>query len=109
MRKFLTGAILFFSNSLSYAEEVDPNIALIQHSFEAYLKDFIARDATRLATHFQFPSVNQLTTPTSVFNTKEEIIKFWESYPLQEGYAYSTTDSQENNRLTDHIYYIDHD
>ena len=109
MRKFLTGAILLFSISLSYAEEVDPNIALIQHSFEAYLKDFIARDATRLATHFQFPSVNQLTTPTSVFHTKEEIIKFWESFPLQDGYAYSTTDSLEIHRLSDPIYYLDLD
>ena len=60
MKKLLTGAILLFSISLSYAEEVDPNIALIQNSFEAYLKDFIARDAAGLATHFQFPSINAL-------------------------------------------------
>ena len=88
MKNFFVGAILLFSISSSYGEEVDPNIALIQNSFEAYLKDFIARDAVGLATHFQFPSINQLTNPNSVFHTKEEIIKFWESFPLQDGYAY---------------------
>ena len=70
MKKLLIAAILLFSISLSYAEEVDPNIALIQNSFEAYLKDFIARDAAGLATHFQFPSLIQVTTPDSVFHTK---------------------------------------
>ena len=76
MKKLLIAAILLFSISLSYAEEVDPNIALIQNSFEAYLKDFIARDAAGLATHFQFPALIQLTTPDSVFHTKEEITKY---------------------------------
>ena len=52
MNKLFTGAILLFSISISYAEEVDPNISLIQTSFEAYLKDFIARDSIGLATHF---------------------------------------------------------
>ena len=104
MKQLLTGAILLFSISLSYAEEVDPNIALIQNGFEAYLKDFIARDAAGLATHFQFPSLIQVTTPDSVFHTKEEIIKYWESFPLQDGYAYSTTDSLEIHRLSDPIY-----
>ena len=48
MKKFLVGAILLFSISSSYAEEVDPNIALIQNSFEAFLRDFIARDTVGL-------------------------------------------------------------
>ncbi len=109
MNKLLIGAILLFSISFSYAEKIDPNISLIQTSFEAYLQDFIARDSIRLATHFQFPSINQLTTPSSVFHTKEEIIKFWESFPLQDGYAYSTTDSLEIHRLSDPIYYLDVD
>ncbi len=106
MKKLLIAAILLFSISLSYAEEVDPNIALIQNSFEAYLKDFIARDAAGLATHFQFPSLIQLTTPDSVFHTKEEITKYWESFPLQDGYAYSTTDRLEIHRLSGLIYYL---
>ena len=109
MKQLLTGAILLFSISLSYAEEVDPNIALIQNGFEAYLKDFIARDATGRATHFQFPSLIQVTTPDSVFHTKEEITKYWESFPLQDGYAYSTTDSLEIYRLSGPIYYLDLD
>jgi len=106
MKQLLTGAILLFSISLSYAEEVDPNIALIQNSFEAYLKEWIARDATGLDTHFQFPSVNQLTSPNSVFDSKENIINFWESRTLQDGYAYSATDSLEIHRLSDPIYYL---
>ena len=59
MKKSLIGAILLFSMSLSHADEIDPNIALIQNSFEEYLKDFITRDAAELATHFQLPSINQ--------------------------------------------------
>lgn len=106
MKKLLVAAILLFSISLSYAEEADPNIALIQNSFEAYLKDFIARDSAGLATHFQFPSLIQVTTPDSVFHTKEEITKYWESFPLQDGYAYSTTDSLEIYRLSGPIYYL---
>ena len=109
MNQTLVGAIFLFSISLSYAEEIDPNIVLIQNSFQAYLKDFIARDATGLATHFQFPSVNQLTKPDSVFHTKEEITEFWASFPLQGGYAYSMTDSLEIHRLSDPIYYLDLD
>ena len=109
MKQLLAGAILLFSISVSFAEEEDPNIALIQRSFEAYLQDFIARDATALATHFQFPSINQITTPNSVFLKKEEIITFWESFPLQDGYAYSTTDSLKIQRLSDPIYYLDLD
>ena len=96
MKNFLVGAILLFSISSSYAEEVDPNIALIQNSFEAFLKNFIARDAVGLATHFQFPSINQLTNPSSVFHTKEEFIKFWESFPLQDGYAYRRRTAQKS-------------
>jgi len=109
MKKFLIVAILQLATSLSYAEEVDPNIALIQNSFEAYLKEWIARDATGLDTHFQFPSVNQLTSPSSVFDSKEDIINFWESRTLQDGYAYSATDSLEIHRLSDPIYYLDFD
>ena len=37
--KNLIVAILQLATSLSYAEEVDPNIAHIQNSFEAYLKE----------------------------------------------------------------------
>ena len=56
MKKFLIVAILQLATSLSYAEEVDPNIALIQNSFEAYLKEWIARDATGLDTLLQLIS-----------------------------------------------------
>ena len=109
MKQFLTGVIVLFSANLYCAQETDPNVALIQEEFEAYLRDFIARDAVSLATHFQFPSINKLVIPNSVFHTKEEIIKFWESFPLQDGYAYSTTDSLEIHRLSDPIYYLDLD
>jgi hypothetical protein len=109
MKQFLIGAILLFSMSLSHADEIDPNIALIQNSFAEYLKDFIARDAAGLATHFQLPSINQLTTPNSVFHTKEELINFWQSFPLQDGYSYSTSDSLKIQRLSGSIYYLDLD
>jgi len=52
------------------------------------------------------PSVNQLASPSSVFDTKEDIINFWESRTLQDGYAYSATDSLEIHRLSDPIYYL---
>jgi hypothetical protein len=55
------------------------------------------------------PSVNQLTSPSSVFDTKEDIINFWESRTLQDGYAYSAADSLEIHRLSDPIYYLDFD
>ena len=109
MKQILIGAILLLAVSFSYAQEEDPNITLIQNSFEAFLKDFIARDAAGLATHFQFPSVNQITNPASVFHTKEEITKFYASLTLQDGYAYTLTDSLEIHRLSDLIYYLDLD
>jgi hypothetical protein len=109
MKQFLIGVILLFSANLSYAQEIDPNIELIQKEFEAYLEDFIARDAVELATHFQFPSINKAAIPNSVFHTKEEITEFWDSFPLQDGYAYSTVDNLEIHRLADPIYYLDLD
>jgi hypothetical protein len=109
MKQFLTGVIVLFSVNLYCAQETDPNVALIQKEFEAYLRDFIARDAVLLATHFQFPSINKLVIPNSVFHTKEEITEFWDSFPLQDGYAYSTVDNLEIHRLADPIYYLDLD
>jgi len=109
MKQILIGAIFLFSISLSYAEEIDPNIVLIQNSFDAFQKDFIARDAGALATHFQFPSLMQITTPNSVFHTKEEITEYWDSFPLQDGYAYSTIDNLIIHRLSGPIYYADFD
>ena len=73
MKKFLVGAILLFSISSSYAEEVDPNIALIQNSFEAFLKNFIARDAVGLATHFQFPFNKSAHEPQQCLSYKRGI------------------------------------
>jgi len=109
MKQFLTGIIVLFSVNLYSAQETDPNIALIQKEFEAYLRDFIARDAVSLATHFQFPSINKLVIPNRVFHTKEEITEFWGSFPLQDGYAYSAVDKLEIHRLADPIYYLDLD
>ena len=109
MKQILIGAILLLAVSFSYAQEEDPNITLIQKNFDAFQKDFISRDADALATHFQFPSLMQITTPDSVFHKKKEITEFWDSFPLQDGYAYSTIDNLIIHRLSGPIYYAGFD
>ena len=100
---FISIALLFVSN-ISLAQQVDTNIELIQNAFNAYLEDFIDRDADKIATHFQFPSMSQASKPDSIFYSLEEITQFWETFPLQNGYAYSTVDDMTISRLSSSIY-----
>ena len=100
---FISIALLFVSN-ISLAQQVDTNIELIQNAFNAYLEDFIDRDADKIATHFQFPSMSQASNPDRIFHSLEEITQFWETFPLQNGYAYSTVDNMAISRLSSSIY-----
>ena len=104
MNKLFVGMVLLFALNISHAQQMDTNIELIQNAFNAYLEDFIDRDADQIATHFQFPSMNQIGNPARVFHSLEEITKFWETFPLQNGYAYSTVDDMAINRLSSSIY-----
>ena len=104
MNKLFVGMVLLFALNISHAQQMDTNIELIQNAFNAYLEDFIDRDADQIATHFQFPSMNQIGNPARIFHSLEEITKFWETFPLQNGYAYSTVDDMAINRLSNSIY-----
>ena len=108
MKKFSSGLALIFLASLSYGQSTDSDAELIRNEFDAYHNDFVARDFDAIATHFQVPAMFK-TTPNVIATTHEEVMEFFSSFPLQEGYAYSLIDQVEVHRLAEPIYYLDLD
>ena len=104
MNKLFVSVGLLLALNISHARQMDTNIELIQNAFNAYLEDFIDRDAAQIATHFQFPSLNPIGNPASIFHSLEEITKFWETFPLHNVYAYSTVADMALHRLSSSLY-----
>ena len=109
MKKLIVSAIFWFLFNLSHAQEADPNIALIQKEFDAYLEDFVERDTVSIAKYFQYPSIFKAVTPNIIFNTEKDATDGYDSLPLQEGYAYSTSENLQIAHLAGPIYYLKFD
>lgn len=102
MKKLIVSLIFTLGCTSSTAQQIDTNIESIRTQYNAYLEDFIARDADQIASHFQFPAMSG--SPARTFNNLEEITSYWSTYPLQNGYAYSTVENIAINRLSYSIY-----
>ncbi len=109
MKKLLIPFALFFVTSCAPEQSADPNIELVREEFEAYFNDFVARDFDAIASHFQVPAMNRGTSPAVVLSTQDEASAFFESMPIQDGYAYSLMDRIDIYRLADSVYYVDLD
>ena len=109
MQKFLVPFATFFVISCAPELSADPNIELVRDEYEAYFNDFVARDFDAIASHFQFPTMNRLTTPAVVLSTQDEVSAFFESLPIQDGYSYSLMDRIDIYRLAEIVYYVDLD
>ena len=53
--------------------------------------------------------MNRSITPAVVLSTGDEVSAFFESMPIQDGYAYSLMDRIDIYRLADGVYYVDLD
>ena len=109
MQKFLVPFATFFVISCAPELSADPNIELVRDEYEAYFNDFVARDFDAIASHFQVPTMNRRITPAVVLSTQDEVSTFFESMPIQDGYAYSLMDRIDIYRLADSVYYVDLD
>ena len=87
MKKFLVPFTFFFVISCAPEPSEDPNIELVRDEYEAYFNDFVARDFDAIASHFQLPTMNRSITPAVVLSTRDEVSAFFESMPIQDGYA----------------------
>ena len=87
MKKFLVPFTFFFVISCASEPSEDPNIELVRDEYEAYFNDFVARDFDAIASHFQVPTMNRSITPAVVLSTRDEVSAFFESMPIQDGYA----------------------
>jgi len=105
MKELFSGIALMFLASFSYGQSTDPDAELVKNEFDAYFNDFNARDFDAIATHFQVPAMFK-RTPDVIATTHEEVVEFFSSFPLQEGYAYSLMDHVEVHRLAESIYYL---
>ena len=86
----------------------DPTITLIKNIFEIMLSGFSAGDANAVTEHIEFPALG-INSPTTAFNSKEEFIDFFNSYPLQEDYSYSKSDRMDIYPIGGPIYCLDYD